>query len=53
LTPVSKGPKRKIPTPLKRVRKEIPPPGQRFEDKKKYNRRRAKEELKKGLEEGS
>lgn len=38
--------KKKIPLSLKRVRKEIPPPGQAFKDRKRYNRKKAKEELK-------
>jgi hypothetical protein len=30
----------------------MPPPGRRFEDKKKYDRKRAREELKRALQEG-
>ncbi len=41
--------KRKVPLPLKRIRKEIPPPGRTFKDRKKYNRKEAKEELKRTL----
>lgn len=49
MTSSVKKPKKKIPLPLKRVRKEMPPAGQVFEDKKKYDRRKAKEELKRLL----
>ena len=45
----SKRTKRKVPLPLKRIRKEIPPPGRTFKDRKKYNRKEAKEELKRTL----
>jgi len=53
LTPAAKREKKKIPLPLKRVRKEIPPPSKSFKDKKTYNRKRAKEELDRTINETS
>jgi len=42
---------RGVPIALKQVRKEIPPPTRAFKEGKKYNRKKAKEELKRSLEE--
>ncbi len=43
--------KSKVPLAIKRVRKQIPPPGRVSADKKKYSRKKAKEELDRALEE--
>jgi len=44
--------KRKIPLGLKRVRKELPPPGKVFQSKRSAPRQRAKEQLRRELKEG-
>jgi len=36
--------RKKVPLPLKRVRKALPPPARVLQDKKKYNRERAQKE---------
>jgi hypothetical protein len=43
--------RRRIPLGLKRVRKAIPPPAKIFKSKNKKSRKRAKEELRRELEE--
>jgi len=42
---------KKIPVGLARVRKEIPPPGKIFKSKKNEARKRAKEKLRRELQE--
>ncbi len=42
---------RKVPLPLKRVRKEIPPPSRVLIDRKKYSRKKARAELGRAVEE--
>ncbi len=50
-TSSAKKTKSKVPLAIKRVRKEIPPPGRVSADRKKYSRKKAKEELERALEE--
>lgn len=53
LTSSTHRPKKKIPLPIKRVRKEIPRPALSFKEKKQYDRKRAKQELERALREAS
>lgn len=53
MTSPSRKPKKKLPLPIKKVRKEIPPPVQAFKERKKYDRKRAKRELKRALKNSS
>jgi len=46
-----KSAKKRIPLPLKRVRKELPPPGRIFRDRKRYSREEAKERFRRALKE--
>ena len=51
MTSSSRKTKKRVPLPLKRVRKAIAPPGRIFENKKTYHRKRAKSELEQRLRE--
>jgi hypothetical protein len=46
-----KSQRKRIPQGLARVRKAVPPPGKVFKDKKRDTRQRAKEDLRRRLEE--
>jgi len=53
LTSNLKRPTKKIPLPLKRLRKTVPPPIQILKDEKKYDRKKAKKELTRIVRESS